>query len=135
MNYHETKIRVQYFETDCMGVVHHSNYIRYFEMGRTEMMRDLGFPYSAMENTGVKMPIILTECRYLFPATYDELLTIRTTIKEPISARIRFEYEIYNESGKQICTGAVELAFINAETQRPCRPPETLLKVVSSGTF
>ena len=125
---HETKVRVQYFETDCMGVVHHSNYVRYFEMGRTQMMRDCGLPYSELERQGFRMPIISVECRYFFPAHFDELLTIRTTISGEVTARIRFEYEIFNEAGKQLCTGATELAFVDAESKRPCRPPQALLE-------
>jgi len=124
---HETKIRVQYFETDCMGIVHHSNYVRYFEMGRTQMMRDWGLPYSELEQQGFRMPIISVECRYFHPARFDELLTIRTTISGQVMARIRFEYEIVNEAGKQVCTGATELAFVDAASNRPCRPPKVLL--------
>lgn len=125
---YETQIRVQYYETDCMGIVHHSNYVRYFEMGRTEMMRNLGFPYSELERQGIQMPIISVECRYLHPARYDELLTIRTTVSDNISARIRFEYEIFNETGKLVCTGATELAFVDVLEKRPRRPPEKLVQ-------
>ncbi|MDR0729961.1 MAG: acyl-CoA thioesterase [Prevotellaceae bacterium] len=126
---HETTIRVQYYETDRMGVVHHSNYIRYFEQARTEYIRELGIPYADIEAGGVLMPIIATECRYFTPAGYDEVLTVRTRISGAITARIRFEYEIYNAVGQQVCTGTTELAFIDALTRRPCRPPEAIRKL------
>jgi acyl-CoA thioester hydrolase len=126
---HETTIRVQYYETDLMGVVHHSNYIRYFETARTEYIRDRGISYAGIEAGGVLMPIIATECRYFTPARYDEVLTIRTKISGAITARIRFEYEIVNAAGQQVCTGATELAFIDALTRRPCRPPEAIRKL------
>ncbi|MDR1680805.1 MAG: acyl-CoA thioesterase [Prevotellaceae bacterium] len=130
---HETTIRVQYYETDLMGIVHHSNYIRYFETARTEYIRSLGIPYADIEADGVLMPIIATECRYFTPARYDEELTVRTRISGAITARIRFEYGIVNAAGELVCTGATELAFIDARTRRPCRPPKTIreLKVES----
>ncbi len=123
---HTTTIRVQYHETDCMAIVHHSNYIRYFETARTEMMRAVGVPYAEMETAGVMMPIIGGECKYLVPAKYDETLTIRTTIRNKISARVRFEYEIFNESGELISTGSTDLAFMDSVTRRPCRPPAAI---------
>jgi acyl-CoA thioester hydrolase len=129
INMHETKIRVQYYETDRMGVVHHSNYIRYFETGRTEFIRSCGISYADIEAGGVLMPIISTECRYFAPARYDEILTIRTKISGEITARIGFEYEIYNEAAQLVCTGSTTLAFVDADTRRPVRPPEAILEL------
>ncbi|MDR0668239.1 MAG: acyl-CoA thioesterase [Prevotellaceae bacterium] len=126
---HETTIRVPYYDTDRMGVVHHANYIRYFEIGRTEYIRERGVAYAEVEAGGVLMPIIATECRYLNPAHYDEVLTIRTKISGTITARVRFEYEIYNAADQPVCTGATELAFIDAHTRRPCRPPEAIRRL------
>ena len=123
---HETTIRVPYYDTDRMWVVHHANYIRYFEIGRTEYIRERGVAYAEIEAGGVLMPIIAAECRYFIPAHYDETLTVRTKISGAITARVRFEYEIYNAAGQQVCTGATELAFIDAHTRRPCRPPEAI---------
>ncbi|MDR3350685.1 MAG: acyl-CoA thioesterase [Prevotellaceae bacterium] len=123
---HETKIRVQYYDTDRMGVVHHSNYIRYFETGRTEFIRACGIPYARIEAEGVLMPVISVECRCFLPACYDEVLTVRTKISGEITARICFAYEIYNESAQLVCTGSTTLAFIDAATRRPVRPPEAI---------
>jgi acyl-CoA thioester hydrolase len=79
------------------------------------------------------MPIISTECRYFLPARYDEVLTIRTKICGEITARIRFEYEISNEAGQTVCTGSTELAFVDAQTRRPVRPPETIARLTAHG--
>lgn len=127
---HETKIRVQYYETDRMGVVHHSNYIRYFEVGRTEFIRAAGISYARIEAGGVLMPIISAECRYFLPAYYDEILTIRTKIRGKVTARICFEYEIYNETAQLVCTGSTTLAFMDAATRHPVRPPEAVTNVL-----
>jgi acyl-CoA thioester hydrolase len=129
MLHYETQIRVQYYDTDSMGVVHHANYIRYFETGRTEMMRALGVSYAEMEATGVMMPVISTDCRYFVPARYDELLTIQVRIRERIAARVRFEYEILNSTGQTICTGSTVLAFMDRASRRPCRPPAMITQL------
>ena len=128
---HETKIRVQYYETDRMGVVHHSNYIRYFETARTEFIRARGISYASIEADGMLMPIISAECRYFLSANYDEILTIHTKINGKITARICFAYEIYNESAQLICTGSTTLAFVDAVTHRPVRPPAAILALNS----
>ena len=127
---HETQLRVQYYETDQMGVVHHSNYIRYFEIGRTELMRHIGLSYKDVEDLGTAMPITGVEVRYFFPAHYDELITVKSFIKETPKARMVFHYEIYNEQRKLLADGSTTLAFLNKETGRPQRPPETLMKAL-----
>ena len=122
----ESKWRVQYYETDQMGVVHHSNYIRYYESGRTEAIRQLGLSYKALEESGTFMPIIDVHSHYIRPARYDETITIRTIIKEMPSARIIFYYEIYNEEGTLINEGSTTLAFTDALTGRPKRAAKLL---------
>ena len=128
---HETQLRVQYYETDQMGVVHHSNYIRYFEIGRTELMRNIGLTYKEVEDSGTVMPIAAVEVRYFFPARYDEILTIKTTIKEMPKARMVVYYEIFNEQGKLLADGNTTLAFVNKETGRPQRAPDAMNAVLS----
>ncbi len=124
----ETILQVQYYETDKMGVVHHSNYIRYYETARTDYIKSLGISYRQLEESGTAMPIINVSCKYIQPATYDEVLTIKTTLKELPTSRITFYYEIYNQAGKLINEGYTMLAFINQETQRPCRTPDILME-------
>ncbi len=132
MHYTETKLRVQYYETDQMSVVHHSNYIRYYETARTELMRSLGASYSEMEEEGTVMPIISVNSRYILPIMYDELITIRAFVKELPSARITFYYEIYNEKGTLVNEGNTVLAFISKATQRPCRAPQRLVDCIKA---
>ncbi len=124
---HETKIRVRYAETDQMDVVYHGNYAQYFEVGRAESIRQLGFTYKDMEAIGVVMPIVEWHAKYLRPAHYDELLTIRTILKElPDDHRIEFHQEVYNESEKLLTVGRVVLYFIDASTKQKTGMPEVL---------
>src|SRR5258707_14375816 len=97
----ETKIRVRYAETDQMNIVYHGNYAQYFEVGRVESIRQLGLSYKDVEEMGVIMPVIEWTAKFIRPAHYDDLLTVRTTLKElPQGHRIEFIQEIYNEEGK-----------------------------------
>ncbi|MCL2042107.1 MAG: acyl-CoA thioesterase [Bacteroidales bacterium] len=128
---HETELRVQYYETDQMGVVHHSNYIRYFEVGRTELIRRLGMSYRELEDSGTVMPITNVEVRYFYPARYDEMIRIKIVVKEMPKVRMVFHYEIYNETGKLLADGSTTLAFLNKETGRPQRTPEVMVRLLS----
>src|SRR5215470_13425915 len=94
----ETQIRVRYAETDQMNVVYYGNYAQYFEVGRVESIRQLGFTYRDLEESGIIMPVVELHTRYLRPATYDELLTIKTQIRElPVSFRMEFFQQVHNE--------------------------------------
>ncbi len=123
---HETKVRVRYGETDQMGVVYYGNYALYYETGRVEALRSLGMTYREMEESGVQMPVLEMQCRYLAPALYDEHLTIRTIIREMPAARIAFDFEVLNEQAQLLNSGMVSLAFINTSTNRPTRCPAKL---------
>lgn len=114
----DVEIRVRYKDTDKMGVVYHSNYIVYYEVARTEMMRELDLPYSDMEAQGVMMPILEVESKYIAPAYYDEVITVRAIIEEEPMARINVRYEVINESGQIINTGRTVLGFVNSESRR-----------------
>ncbi|RYZ82138.1 MAG: acyl-CoA thioesterase, partial [Moraxellaceae bacterium] len=93
-------IRVRYADTDQMGYVYYGNYARYYEIGRVEALRSLGFHYKEMEASGVMMPVYENRSRYLRPARYDDLLTIRVSIRERPNVRIVFHYDIYNQNGE-----------------------------------
>ena len=121
---YETKIRVRYKDTDQMGIMHHSNYIVMYEMARTEWLREMGLTYAEIERRGIMSPIIEVQSRYLYPAFYDEMLTIKVFIEEMPSARLIIGSEVYNEQGKLINTGRVTLGFMHADTRRPCRTPK-----------
>lgn len=129
MNYpfsHKTSIRVNYFDTDKMGVVWHGNYIKYFEIAREEMFRNAGLSYAALEQTGIMMPVVEVGVTYLKPAEYDEILTVESVVETAPGARIRIAYTVSNPAGEINATGFTVLAFINAATRRPCRPPAEL---------
>ena len=125
---YETKIRVRYKDTDQMGIMHHSNYIVMYEMARTEWLREMGLTYAEIERRGIMSPIIEVQSRYLYPAFYDEMLTIKVFIEEMPSARLIIGSEVYNEQGKLINTGRVTLGFMHADTRRPCRTPEWFME-------
>lgn len=123
----ETTIRVRYAETDQMGVVYHSHYFQYFEVARAECIRNLGFTYAEMEKAGIIMPVVEVNCRYLRPALYDDLLTVKTTLKHlPDNHKIVFDQEVYNEKNELLATGSVLLFFINAATRQRARMPDIL---------
>jgi acyl-CoA thioester hydrolase len=125
----ETKIRVRYAETDQMNVVYHGNYAQYFEVGRVESIRQLGLSYKDVETSGVIMPVIEWTAKFIRPAHYDDLLTIRTTVKQwPVDYRIEFYQEVYNEAGKLLTTGKVLLYFLKAATMEKTMMPEEMEK-------
>lgn len=123
----KTQIRVRYGETDQMGVVYHANYASYFEVGRTEWLREYGITYKSMEETGVMLPVISLEIKYKNSAKYDDLLTVKTSIKKLPTARIEFDYELINEKGDLLATGSTDLVFIDMKRNRPMRCPDYLL--------
>ncbi len=124
-----TKIRVRYAETDQMGIVYHSNYFLYFESARTESIRELGCTYAGMEKMGVIMPVSDVHCRYLRPAKYDDLLTVKTTLKKlPAHHKIEFFQEVFNEKNELLAGGKVILNFLNAENRKPVSMPAQLLE-------
>ena len=127
----ETKLRVRYAETDQMGVVYHSNYFPYFESARAESIRQLGFTYADMEKLGVIMPVIEVQCKYLRPAVYDDLLTVKTILKElPVHHKIEFYHEVYNEKKELLAVGRIVLYFMEAKTmQKTIMPPALREKI------
>ena len=127
----ETKLRVRYGETDQMGYAYYGFYAMYYEVARVESLRQLGMTYKALEEMGVIMPVLENKSKYIALARYDDLLRIVTTIREKPSVRIRFEYEIFNESDVLIHQGETLLVFINKKTNRPCRPPGAMDKVLA----
>lgn len=123
----ETKIRVRYAETDQMGVVYHGNYFAYFEAARGESIRQLGFSYADIEKMGVIMPVVEVQCRYLRPARYDELVTVKVILKElPVHHKIEFHQEILNEAGDLLATGRVILYFMEAGSMKRALMPELM---------
>ena len=127
MKTHETKIRIRYGETDQMGVVHHGNYPSFLEMGRIEWLRSLGISYKQMELDGIMLPVISLALNFKMSACYDDIITVKTTLKKMPTVKIEFDYEIINEVGEVLTTANTVLAFINMETKRPTRCPQFIL--------
>ena len=125
MKEHKIQIRVRYSETDQMSVVYHGNYAQYFEVGRVESLRALGISYKSMEELGFMLPVVELNIKYLRSAYYDDLITIKTMIKQlPVDHRIQFDQEIYNEAGKLLTIGTVKLYFMDQSlTKRASMPP------------
>ena len=123
----ETHIRVRYAETDQMNVVYYGNYAQYFEVARAESIRNLGFTYKEMEETGVIMPVVEMQTKFLRPAHYDDLLKIKTILRElPVDHKIIFEHEVYNEEKKLLTVGKVMLYFVKMDNFQRTAMPEAL---------
>ncbi len=120
-----TQVRVRYAETDQMNVVYYGNYAQYFEVGRVESIRQLGYTYKDIEQQGVIMPVVELHVRFLRPATYDDLLTIKTQVREmPTDHRIEFFQDVLNGEGKMLTAGRVVLYFLDAATRQKINIPE-----------
>lgn len=126
----KTKIRVEYHHTDQMGIVHHSNYVKFFEVARTEWLRAMGVTYAEMERRGVMMPIVDVAVKYRNPALYDELISVTAFVDAMPMARMTFRYEVRGEDGREIASGSTTLGFIDSQTRRPVRAPQWLLEVI-----
>jgi acyl-CoA thioester hydrolase len=124
---HATKIRVRYGETDQMGYMYYGNYAEFYEVGRVEMLRSLGLTYKGMEESGIMMPVLELNCKYLKPALYDEEITVKVIMDEKPRIKINFKYELYNEREELINTGETTLVFINMKTSRPCHAPQEFM--------
>lgn len=125
--YCETEIRVRYGETDKMGIVYHGNYAQYFEIGRTEWLRNFGISYKQMEDDGIMLPVISLTINYKRSARYDELIKVKTELKKKPTAKIEFDYEITNEKGEILTTGNSVLVFMDMAKNRPTRCPQYIL--------
>ncbi len=124
---HSTTLRIRYAETDQMDIVYYGNYAQFFEVGRAEWIRELGFTYKKMEEMGIRMPVVEMEARFLRPAHYDDLITIKSILKElPADHSISFFHEVYNEQNKLLTTGKVTLFFIDSNTNKRTLMPEAL---------
>jgi acyl-CoA thioester hydrolase len=113
---HRVEARVTYGDTDAMGVVYHANYLRWFEIGRTEFMRHLGLAYKDLEDQGIYLPAVEVFCKYLISARYDDLLVIETTLDSLNRASIQFSYRILRKAdGAEMVRGTTLHAFVNKE--------------------
>ncbi len=123
----ENQIRIHYALTDQMGVVYHGHYAQFYEIGRAEWLRKLDYTYKDIEALGIIMPVVDIHSRFLRPAKYEDLITVKTILKElPLHHKIVFHHEIYNEQDVLLNTGDVTLYFMDAKTMKRCEMPQIL---------
>ena len=123
-----TTLRVRYGETDQMGVVYHGNYALYFEIARTEALRQIGVTYRGLEENGIMMPVVNLTMNYKKSAKYDDLLTIKATFNTMPTARAVIDYEVTNEQNELLCTGQTTLVFVDMKTNKVARCPGILVE-------
>ena len=120
------RIRVRYGDTDQMGVAYYANYLDWFEVGRNEFLREVGYPYVRMEQEDLRMPVTEASCRYLAPARYDDLLDVMTAIEELGLVQVRFRYRVLRAADdKLLAVGATRHAALGANG-RPRRIPDPI---------
>lgn len=123
--------RVRYGETDQMGYLYHGAYAQYYEIGRVEMLRSLGVTYRDMEEQyGILMPVMSLQMRFVRPALYDQLLTIRTTLRTLPEDTITFHVDIYNDEKKLVSGGSVRLCFVDRQTRKTIPVPSYLVDIL-----
>jgi acyl-CoA thioester hydrolase len=124
---HSTQIRVRYGETDQMGYLYYGNYAQYFEVGRVELIRSLGITYKDMEDIhGIWLPVVSLEQKFVRPAYYDELLTVKTEVRQLPASFIVFHVTILNEKNKIVNSGRVRLCFFDAKAKKTINAPSFL---------
>jgi acyl-CoA thioester hydrolase len=124
------QVTVRYAETDMMGIVYHANYLPWFEVGRTTLLKELGVPYRKLEEEGFRLPVLEISAKYVRPAVYDDTLDIVTTLTERPLLRIRLEYEV-RRAGELLATGASVHAFVDREG-KPVRPPAWAVEKIAA---
>jgi acyl-CoA thioester hydrolase len=129
-NWHEARIRIRYKDTDRMGVVYYGNYLTFFEVGRAELMRDLGFPYAEIEADGYILVVTEANAKYHANVGYDSEVIVKTKIAKVRNASIRFNYEVVDEAGKLLVSGHTVHACLNSDL-KPVRIPPDLKEVIS----
>ncbi len=125
---HKTLIRVRYADTDKMQFVYNGKYLEYFEVGRTELLRDTGVPYSEIEKQGYQLPLIEAGIKYKNPAKYDDLLEVEASLKELYSPKVHIEYVVRRSgTGEIIAEGFTTHIFMKVDTKKAVRPPKVYI--------
>lgn len=128
---HTTQIRVRYADTDQMHFVYNGKYSEYLEVGRTEMLRNIDFPYHKLEDNGLMLPVLELFVRYKNPAFYDDLLLVRSFVKEIPIVKIHIDYTIHRDGEKiLVAEGFTEHVFMNRETKKAVRPPKFFIDAI-----
>lgn len=121
------EFRVRYAETDAQGIVHHSNYLVWFEQGRSELLRNAGYPYAEVEKSGYIIVVVKAEIKYLQPAVYDDLIRLETQLIRGRGKVAKFSYKVFNQNDTLLVTAETTHMVLNRE-RKPCRMPEALEK-------
>ncbi len=126
MNYKTEEIKVRYFETDQMGIVHHSNYLKYFEFARIEWLEKLNLPYQEIEKNKIILPVVKCELKFFKPLVFGDTFKVKIICSKKPTSSIEFLYEIFNNSGEKTTEGKTLLAFLNSDSMKPIRCPEMI---------
>ena len=127
----ETEIRVRYADTDQMHFVYNGKYLEYFEVGRTEMLRDIGLPYNVIEKEGFLLPVLEAYVKYKLPAYYDDVLVVKSFLKKDPDLKVHIDYEIFRKNSTDlIAEGFTIHAFINKRNKKVTRPPDFFVKAI-----
>ncbi|MAH81968.1 MAG: thioesterase [Flavobacteriaceae bacterium] len=129
MKYFSEPFRVKYSDTDQMGYMHHSNYLRFFENARISWLRDLGVSYKNMEKDGILMPVVASSLKHIKPAFFDDQLYIQIILERLPKASLEFSYVVLNQNEDTICRGYTKLAFLKSNSQKPIRCPDFIYKL------
>ncbi|MBW1840987.1 MAG: acyl-CoA thioesterase [Deltaproteobacteria bacterium] len=126
---HKTTCRVIYADTDKMGYVYHANYFRWFETARSELFREIGISYKAIEAEGIFLPVSEAHCKFISPSQYDDILVIETSLDTRVKAGMKFDYRIFSQDGKKVLArGYTKHACVD-QNGKVVRPPEFLAKL------
>ena len=129
---HQLKFRVLYSDTDKMGYMYYGRYAKYLEMGRVELLRDLGLSYRHMEDSGLIMPVLDLKLKYIKPLYYDEEVILKTKIIKKPGTRIYFEYELINSEGLLTTLAETTLVFVDKDSRKPCLIPDDFKQKIAS---
>ncbi len=126
----ETQLTVRYSETDQMGIVHHGNYAQYLELARIDWLSRLGISYKSMEENGIMLPVFTLDLKFKKSAFFDDELTVKTLLKKIPTAKIVFEYEIFNRNQELLTIASTTLVFVDSKTRKPIPCPSFLLEKI-----
>lgn len=125
------KFNVRYYETDQMGFVHHSNFLKYFEKARIDWLDSIGLSYSKMEKSGLILPVVKANVKFIHPAFFGDTLEILLNINLPPTVKLDFDYVVFNQDEKKIATGSTTIAFLDSDLRKPIRCPKEISDKIS----
>ncbi len=132
MKFFSQPFRIKYSDTDQMGIVHHSNYLKYFENARIAWLRHLGVSYKKIEQDGILMPVVSSSLQFIIPLYFDDKITIEIILIKVPKATLSFKYKIKNQINQLVCIGETKLAFLNSKTMKPVRVPKNIYDLFSN---